>query len=81
MPDRSCKVQGRMNDCAALTSAALTDNSGGTDPEDQTVAVITEAENTGSADLAPTANAIALLVAEFNKLRADVAALRAAITN
>lgn len=77
---RGCAVQGRMNDADALTSAELTDNSGGTDPEDQTVPEITETENAGSADLDTTANAIALLAAEFNKLQADVAALRAAIT-
>lgn len=69
---RGCKVQGRLNDSDALSSAELTDNSAGTDPEDQTIAEVT--------DVATAANAIALLAAEFNKLQDDVVALRAAIT-
>lgn len=68
-----CSAQGRLNDVTALTSAELTDNSAGTDPEDQTIAEVTS--------VATAANAIALLAAEFNKLQADMAALRAAVVS
>lgn len=52
---------------------SLTDSSGGT--ADNTVAAITEAANAGSADTAPTANAIADLTAKVNAI---LVALRAA---
>jgi hypothetical protein len=57
------------------TAATLTDSSGGT--ADTTIAAITNANNVGSADVVPTANAIADLAAQVNNLVADVAALRA----
>lgn len=52
---------------------SLTDSSGGT--ADNTVAAITEAANAGSADTAPTADAIAALTAKVNAI---LVALRAA---
>jgi len=59
------------------TAAALTDNSGGT--AGQTIADITESGNAGSADRAPTENAIASLADEVNKLIADNLDLRKAV--
>lgn len=56
---------------AAITS--LTDSSGGS--ADDTVAAITNANNAGSADVTPTANAIADLAAKVNAI---LAALRSA---
>ena len=55
------------------TQTALTDSSGGTAAT--TLAAITNAANAGSADVAPTANAIASLAAELAKVKTDVAAL------
>jgi hypothetical protein len=46
---------------------ALTDNSGGS--PDNTIAVITQAANAGSADIGPVADAIADLAAKYNALR------------
>lgn len=46
----------------------FTDNSGGSTTTPNTIAAITEAENTGSADLAPTANAIAKLAAKIDEI-------------
>ena len=60
------------------TAAALTDNSGGT--ASQTLADITEAQNSGSADRVPTENAIASLADEVNKLIADVDDIRQTVT-
>lgn len=54
---------------AARTAATLTDNSGGT--ADTTIAAITNAANAGSADVGPTANAIADLAAQVNNLKTD----------
>ena len=63
---------------ANATAAALTDNSGGT--ASQTLADITEAQNSGSADRVPTENAIASLADEVNKLIADVDDIRQTVT-
>ncbi len=57
------------------TAASLTDNSGGTG--NTTIAAITNAANAGSADVGPTADAIADLAAQVNALIVDVEALRA----
>lgn len=57
---------------AAITP--LTDNSGGVDPEDDTIAEITETSNAGSADTAPVAAAITQLAV---KLAAVIDALEA----
>ena len=46
---------------------ALTDNSGGS--ADDTIAVITNAANAGSADVGPTADAVADLAAKVNEIR------------
>jgi len=54
---------------ANRTAAVLTDNSGGA--ADTTIAVITNAANVGSADVGPTADAIADLAAQVNALRVD----------
>lgn len=62
-------------DAAALTSATLTDSSGGV--ADTTIAAITNAANPGSADVGPTANAIADLAAQVNALRVDLTSTRA----
>ena len=51
----------------ATAVVALTDNSGGT--ADDTIAVITQGANAGSADIAPTQDAIADLAAKVNELR------------
>ena len=56
---------------AALTAATLTDNSGGA-ATDNTIGAITNANNAGSADVVPTADAIAELAEEINALRVDV---------
>lgn len=66
-------------DPAALTSAAVTDNSGGS--ADTTIAAITNANNAGSADVVPTANAIADLAAQVNALNADLTAVRTALVS
>lgn len=49
------------------TIAALTDNSGGS--ANDTIAVITNAANAGSADVGPVADAIADLAAKVNAIR------------
>jgi len=59
---------------AAQTSAALTDNSGGT--ASQTIAAIG-----GTYDQAEVRNAVASLAGQVNKLAADVAALRAQLVS
>lgn len=51
-----------------IALAALTDNSGGAAGND-TIAAITEAGNAGSADVGPTADAIADLAAKINEIR------------
>lgn len=53
-----------------FTSATLTDQSGGS--ADTTIALITNANNAGSADVGPTADAIADLAAQVNALRVDL---------
>jgi hypothetical protein len=55
---------------AARTAAALTDNGGGA-AADGTIAVITNAANAGSADVAPVADAIAELSDQISKLVTD----------
>lgn len=62
---------------AAITTAALTDNSGGT--ASGTLADVTEANNVGSADRVPVENALASLAAEHAKVVTDVTALKTAI--
>ncbi len=57
-------------------TAALTDNSGGSSGSG-TIAILTDAENSGSADLTPTANAIATLAAYCGTLRSELNGLRA----
>lgn len=52
----------------------LTDNSGGS--ADDTIAVITQAANAGSADIAPVQDAIADLAAKVNELRNVLAQAR-----
>jgi len=64
-------------DAAAQTQDDLTDNSGGTPAT--TLAEITNAANAGSADVAPTANAIASLAAQLAKVKADLAEVLAAV--
>jgi hypothetical protein len=54
---------------AARTAVTLTDNSGGT--ANTTIAAITNAANAGSADVGPTADAIADLAAQVNNLQTD----------
>lgn len=54
---------------AARTASTLTDNSGGT--ANTTIASITNAANAGSADVGPTADAIADLAAQINNLITD----------
>lgn len=58
------------SDMAAINANTLTDNSGGT--PNTTIAVITNAANAGSADVGPTADAIADLAAQVNNLKTDV---------
>jgi hypothetical protein len=52
---------------AAIAVTALTDSSGGT--ANNTIAAITQAANPGSADVGPTADAIADLAAKVNEIR------------
>jgi predicted RecA/RadA family phage recombinase len=59
---------------AAQTQQSLTDSSGGT--ASTTIAAITQAANAGSADVGPTADAIADLAAQLAKVKADVAEVR-----
>ncbi len=57
--------------------AEITDNSGGTDPGDDTIAVVTNSANAGSADLAPTTAAIAQLAAKANVTATAITAIEA----
>ena len=68
-------INQRLTKLAAQTSVTLTDSSGGT--ASAVIAEITNAANAGSADVGPTADAIADLAAQVNALIADVAALQA----
>lgn len=70
---------GTVADPAALTAATLTDSSGGS--ADTTIAAITNANNAGSADVTPTANAIADLAAQHNALLVDVTDIRTVLLN
>lgn len=60
---------------AAPTSHTITDGSTGT-PSTSAIAEITQAGNAGSADIAPTKNAIATLAAELVLVKADLATAR-----
>ncbi|MFH1609697.1 MAG: hypothetical protein ABID40_03620, partial [Candidatus Bipolaricaulota bacterium] len=66
-------------DQGAMTAATLTDNSGG-GATDNTIGAITQVANAGSADVGPTADAIAELADEINKLVSDVGALDTLLT-
>jgi hypothetical protein len=68
-------VQGDPSSLAAQTQEDLTDSSGGTPAT--TIAAITQVANAGSADVGPTADAIASLAAQLAKIKADVAVLAA----
>lgn len=59
---------------SALTQDSLTDNSGGT--ANTTIAAITNAANAGSADVGPTADAIADIAAQLAKIKTDIAAIK-----
>lgn len=62
---------------AEVTSITLlTDNSGGT--ANDVIAIITDAQNAGSADLTPTRNAIADLAAKVNEIATQLKKLGAA---
>jgi hypothetical protein len=67
-------------DPAALTSGTLTDNSGGVNPLDDIIAVITNANNAGSADVLPTTAAIAQLAEKANEIVADITDMHAQLT-
>lgn len=58
----------------ALTSTAITDNSGGS--ATTTIAAITDLSTAGSADIGPVGDAIATLASENNKLRTDLENLK-----
>lgn len=67
---------------AAVTApAAITDSSGGVDPANDTIAEITNAQNAGSADVLPTAAAIAQLAAKLNVLTTAVGVLTNAVAS
>ncbi len=61
------------------TQDDLTDSSGGTAAT--TLAAITQAANAGSADVGPTADAVASLAAQLAKVKADLAAVITALQN
>lgn len=58
----------------------ITDNSGGVDPGDDTIAAITQAANAGSADIGPTSAAIAQLSDKQNTTSVAVVALTDGLT-
>lgn len=60
-------------------ASTITDNSGGVDPGNNTIAAITNANNAGSADVVPTAAAIAQLVAKMNTTRTALIAVKDAV--
>jgi len=57
----------------------IVDQSGGVDPGDDTIAVVTQLANAGSADIAPTTAAIAQLAAKVNDNRDSVRTLTDAV--
>ena len=57
--------------------AEITDNSGGTDPGNDTIAEITNSANAGSADIAPTTAAVAQLAAKANVSATAITVLEA----
>lgn len=64
---------------ANLTSATLTDSSGGS--ANTTIAAITQAANAGSADVGPVKDAIADLAAQCNALRVDLVNLKGVVNS
>lgn len=61
------------------TQSTITDNSGGTGAT--TIAAITNANNAGSADVVPTADAIAGLADRLAEVKVDVAAILTSLKN
>lgn len=66
-----------VGDYLSQTQDTLTDSSGGS--ANTTIAEITNSNNSGSADVEPTADAIADLAAQLAKVKTDIANIIAAL--